>query len=60
MLMFLYYRITPSKGCGPFRIYSEMSVTVDVTINNLPSWLQSIVRIFTSTALIVTLITVLW
>jgi hypothetical protein len=41
---------------GPFRIYTEMSVTVDVTINNLPSWLQSIVRIFTSTALIVTLI----
>ena len=52
-------KITPSKGCGPFRIYTEMSVTVDVTINNLPSWLQSIVRIFTSTALIVTLITVL-
>ena len=36
MLMFFYYRITPSKGCGPFRIYTEMSVTVDVTIDNLP------------------------
>ena len=36
MLMFFYYRITPSKGCGPFRIYTDMSVTVDVTIGNLP------------------------
>jgi len=37
-----------------------MSMTVDVTIDNLPSWLKSIVEIFTSKALIVSLLTVLW
>ncbi|CAC5409210.1 TMC [Mytilus coruscus] len=41
------YRIEPSKGCGPFRIYSDMSVSVDTTISNFPDRLKTAIDILT-------------
>lgn len=52
-------KLKPSTGCGPFRIYSDMSICVNTTIETLPSWLQGILTIITSTSFIICLLTVL-
>eukprot|EP00105_Crassostrea_gigas_P005920 XP_011419672.1 PREDICTED: transmembrane channel-like protein 7 isoform X1 [Crassostrea gigas] len=52
-------KLTPSYGCGPFRIYSYMTVCVDATISNFPSWLQTIIGIFTSGSFIIILLVLL-
>ncbi|XP_062581702.1 transmembrane channel-like protein 7 isoform X2 [Saccostrea cucullata] len=52
-------KLTPSKGCGPFRIYSYMTVTIDATISNFPSWLQTLIGIFTSGSFIIILVVLL-
>ncbi|XP_061181691.1 transmembrane channel-like protein 7 isoform X2 [Saccostrea echinata] len=52
-------KLTPSKGCGPFRIYSYMTVIIDATISNFPSWLQTLVGIFTSGSFIIILVVLL-
>ncbi|XP_071128765.1 transmembrane channel-like protein 7 isoform X5 [Mytilus edulis] len=52
-------KITPSKGCGPFRIYSDMSVSVDTTISNFPDGLKTAIDILTSTSMIVSILTIL-
>lgn len=60
IIIFMNYRITPSKGCGPFRIYSDMSVSVDTTISNFPDGLKTAIDILTSTSMIVSILTILW
>lgn len=57
--LFFPFRLTPSYGCGPFRIYSYMTVCVDATISNFPSWLQTIIGIFTSGSFIIILLVLL-
>ncbi|XP_056020163.1 transmembrane channel-like protein 7 isoform X5 [Ostrea edulis] len=52
-------KLTPSKGCGPFRIYSYMTVCIDSTISNMPSWLQTIIGLFSSGSFIITLVVLL-
>nr|XP_022315279.1 transmembrane channel-like protein 7 isoform X7 [Crassostrea virginica] len=52
-------KLAPSRGCGPFRIYSYMTVSVDATISNFPDWLQTIVGIFTSGSFIIILLVLL-
>ncbi|CAC5378720.1 TMC [Mytilus coruscus] len=52
-------KIEPSKGCGPFRIYSDMSVSVDTTISNFPDRLKTVIDILTSTSMIVSVLTIL-
>ncbi|KAJ8318544.1 hypothetical protein KUTeg_003635 [Tegillarca granosa] len=51
--------ITPSKGCGPFRIYTNMYQIVYITITVLPSWLQTIISIFTATSMIISVLVLL-
>ncbi|KAK3089292.1 hypothetical protein FSP39_002448 [Pinctada imbricata] len=51
--------LEPSKGCGPFRIYTKMSVIVDATISNFPSTIRTILSLVTSASVIICLVVLL-
>ncbi|XP_067672151.1 transmembrane channel-like protein 7 [Haliotis asinina] len=43
--------LSPSKGCGPFRIYNSMFTVIDETVKSFPSVVESIYNVLTSAAI---------
>ncbi|XP_046583484.1 transmembrane channel-like protein 7 isoform X2 [Haliotis rubra] len=43
--------LSPSKGCGPFRIYNSMFTVLDETVRGFPSVVASIYNVLTSAAI---------
>ncbi|XP_013388941.1 transmembrane channel-like protein 7 isoform X2 [Lingula anatina] len=41
-------KLTPSKGCGPFRIYSYMIDVIPLAISTWPTWLQEGLKFISS------------
>jgi len=39
---FVIFRMTPSRSCGPFRLYDHMYDILPITVNAWPEWIQSI------------------
>lgn len=58
-LVYVIYSITPSTGCGPFRIYSNMYQIIPITIDTWPSGFQSFVSFLTTAAVIVPIFVIL-
>ncbi|XP_071107730.1 transmembrane channel-like protein 7 [Haliotis cracherodii] len=43
--------LSPSKGCGPFRIYASMFSVIDETVQGFPAVVESIYNVLTSAAI---------
>ncbi|XP_064610385.1 transmembrane channel-like protein 7 isoform X2 [Liolophura sinensis] len=48
--------LTPSKGCGPFRIYDNMYDIYSVVFATWPSWLQGVMNFLSSAAFVLPLL----
>nr|KAG5697184.1 hypothetical protein BaRGS_002193 [Batillaria attramentaria] len=48
---FVFYNMSPSQGCGPFRTYSKMYYALTTTVDSWPSTAESIYELITSPAI---------
>ncbi|KAK7483769.1 hypothetical protein BaRGS_00024985 [Batillaria attramentaria] len=53
---FVFYNMSPSQGCGPFRTYSKMYYALTTTVDSWPSTAESIYELITSPAITGTVI----
>ena len=55
-----FFRVEPSRGCGPYRLYDEVTDIVSITIDNWPNWIGDTINYLTSGLFLAIIITILW
>ena len=54
-----HFRVEPSRGCGPFRVYVQIIDIMSVTVGNWPDWINDLLSYMTSGLFLFVIITIL-
>ena len=54
-----HFRVEPSRGCGPFRVYVQIIDIMSVTVGNWPGWINDLLSYMTSGLFLFVIITIL-